>query len=265
MQMIKTNGIHIHYRQRGSKDGTPLVFSNSLGTDFRVWDALIPHFSDKFSMLLYDKRGHGLSECPSASYHINDHVDDLSGLMQALDISNALVCGLSVGGLIAQGLSAAHPELVRGLILADTAHKIGLQQVWDDRIEVVRDKGISALQEPILERWFSEDFRTNHADELAGWCHMLVRTPRDGYVGTCVAIRDADMTTAAQNIKVPTLCLGGSEDGSTPPDLVKSMADLIPGAKFRIVDGAGHLPCVEKPEQMAEYMWSFIKEAGFDK
>lgn len=262
MKIIQANGIHIHYKELGDKGGQPLVFSNSLGTDFRVWDKLVPLLGDGFRILLYDKRGHGLSDCPAAPYQISDHVDDLAGLMQALDMSGALVCGLSVGGLVAQGLSAVHPELVRGLVLSDTAHKIGPPALWNDRMKLIEADGIEALSAPILERWFSQDFRTHRTAELAGWRHMLVRTPVEGYLGTGAAIRDADMTGAAKNINVPTLCFCGSEDGATPPDLVRSMADLIPGAKFEIIEGAGHLPCVEKPDVMARSMLNFFKENG---
>ncbi len=262
MKIAQSNGIHIHYRELGPKDGQPLVFSNSLGTDFRVWDNLLPLLGEGFRILLYDKRGHGLSECPPPPYRIDDHVEDLAALMQELGICDALVCGLSVGGLIAQGLSAAHPELVRGLVLSDTAHKIGPPALWNDRMKHIEAGGIAALSDAILERWFSEDFRTHSTAELVGWRHMLVRTPVEGYLGTAAAIRDADMTEAAQRIKVPTLCFCGSEDGATPPDLVRSMADLIPGSVFHVIEGAGHLPCVEKPDVMAREMMKFCRENG---
>ncbi|NQV99541.1 MAG: 3-oxoadipate enol-lactonase [Rhodospirillales bacterium] len=264
MNIMKTNGVHLHYQECGAKTGRPLVFANSLGTDFRVWQALLPLLGDGFRVLLYDKRGHGLSDSPPPPYQIEDHVEDLAGLMRALGFEGAVVCGLSVGGLIAQGLAASHPDLVRGLILSDTAHKIGPPEIWSDRIKALQEGGIEALATAILERWFSEDFRTHRSAELAGWRHMLVRTPLSGYIGTALAIRDADMTAAAQSIQVPTLCLVGSEDGATPPELVRSMAALISGSQFHVIDGAGHLPCVEEPGQMARLVLTFLKESGLD-
>lgn len=259
MQVTKVNGVHLHYKELGPTNGQPLVFSNSLGTDFRVWDALIPQLPDGYRILVYDKRGHGLSECPAGPYRIEDHIEDLAGLMRNLEIDQAIICGLSVGGLIAQGLTAAHPDLVKALVLSNTAHKIGPPEVWAERITALEEGGIEALAEAILERWFSSGFSVHSSQELAGWRHMLVRTPLQGYLGTIAAIRDADMTEAAQNIQVPTLCLAGSEDGATPPELVKSMADLIPGATFNTIEGAGHLPCVEKPEQTAELIRKFLE------
>lgn len=262
MQVLKANGIHLHYQLIGPEDGQPLVFSNSLGTDFRVWQALLPLLDDGFRILLYDKRGHGLSEGSDGLYVIEDHVKDLDSLMDVLDMEQAIICGLSVGGLIAQGLADRSPDRVKALILCDTAHKIGPPDIWQDRIDAIKKGGIAALSEAILERWFSNDFFQTRSAELSAWRQMLVRTSLDGYLGTINAIQFADMTKAALRISVPTLCLVGSEDGATPPDLVKSMADLISGSQFHVIDGAGHLPCVEKPDAMATHMRDFLKGAG---
>lgn len=262
MQTVKINGVHIRFERSGTAGALPLVFSNSLGTDFRVWDALIDQLGDGFDILRYDKRGHGLSDCPPAPYHMDDHIGDLAGLMDAVGFTNTIVVGLSVGGLIAQGLYRTNPSYVRALILCDTAHKIGTQDIWNDRIKAVEQGGIVSMADAILERWFSQYFRAEKTDELAAWRNMLVRTPADGYAGTSAAIRDTDMTDVAKSISVPTLCIVGSEDGATTPELVRSTADLIPGAQFKIIDGAGHLPCVEKPEEMATLITNFIKEKG---
>lgn len=270
MKFAKINGILVHYDDdvpAGSGGDIPtLVFSNSLGTDFRVWDSLVPRLrgltGKPLRIVRYDKRGHGLSEAPADPYVMSDHVGDLAALLDHLQIERAIVCGLSVGGIIAQGLTALHPERVTGLVLSDTAHKIGTAAMWNDRIGQIRAGGIEALAEPILERWFSEDLRSNRPDELAGWRNMLVRTPVAGYLGTSAAIRDSDMTGAVQSIRVPTLCVVGSEDGSTPPELVKTLSDMIPGSRFEVIQGAGHLPCVEQPDIMAGLMSAFFRETG---
>jgi len=165
-----------------------------------------------------------------------------------------------VGGMVALGLAARRPDMVRGLVLCDTAHQIGSDALWNERIEQIRRHGIESIADAILERWFSNSYFQADPEAVAGWRNMLVRTPVEGYIGTCAALRDADLTTAAENLKLPVYCLCGSDDGATPPDLVRSMSALIAGSRFQLVDGAGHLPCIEAPEALAGVIDSLIVE-----
>jgi 3-oxoadipate enol-lactonase len=170
---------------------------------------------------------------------------------------------LSIGGMIAQSLVSMRPDLVRGLVLMDTAHKIGTPQVWAERIAAIRAGGIASIADAILTRWFTPDFHRERAAELAGWRNMLSRTPVEGYLGCCAAIRDADLTATARAVAVPTLCMVGDADGSTPPELVAELASLVPGARLVTIAGAGHVPCVERPEAVAEAMLGFFEETRF--
>ena len=260
MHSLSLNGEFIHYQLDGPSHLPLLVFSNSLGTDLRVWDPLLPELKDQFRFLRYDKRGHGLSSCPAAPYRLDDHIDDLIGLLDALELSQVSLCGLSVGGLIAQGVAAQRPALVKHLILCDTAHKIGPVEVWENRINAVRETGIEPIADSVMERWFAKAFRTQKSAELALWRNMLTRTPVDGYIGTCAAIRDADLTTSSASLTQPTLCVVGEEDGATPPELVRSTAALIPGARFELLANAGHLPCVEQPRALAALIRDFLAQ-----
>ena len=262
MDFRALNGVVLHVQDLGPADKPALVFANSLGTDLRIWDDVVARLAERFRIVLYDKRGHGLSETGETPYAISDHVADLAALLDDLAIEGALVCGLSVGGLIAQGLTASRPELVAGLILSDTAHKIGTAELWNGRIAAIEKGGIASIAEAILERWFSKDLRDNDPVALAGWRSMLTRTPQAGYLGTCAAIRDADFTEEARRIAVPALCIVGEEDGATPPALVRQLADLIPGARYEVIAGAGHLPCIERPAKVAELIGAFATEHG---
>jgi 3-oxoadipate enol-lactonase len=196
---------------------------------------------------------------------LDDHIDDLAGLMGHLHVKQAIFCGVSVGGMIALALAARRPSMVRGLILCDTAHKIGSEELWNQRIHQIREYGIEGIADAVLERWFSTSFRQGDPQTVAGWRNMLVRTPVEGYIGTCAALRDADLTAAAKSLKVPVRCLCGSEDGATPPELVQSLSALIAGARFQLVDGAGHLPCIEAPDQLAPAIHRFIEETNGDQ
>ncbi|OUS08379.1 3-oxoadipate enol-lactonase [Rhodobacterales bacterium 52_120_T64] len=260
MQLATINDIKVHYNVEGPEDGFPIVFSNSLGTDFRVWDALLMHLPQSLRFIRYDMRGHGLSEVPKAPYFMGDLVQDAAALMDFLGINNALFVGLSIGGVIAQGLAAERPDLVRAMVLSDTAAKIGTEQIWADRVDAVRKGGIAALAEPTLQRWFSKAFHTDKQDELAGWRHMLTRTPVEGYIGCSQAVAETDLYVSTSGLTLPTLALVGSEDGSTPPDMVRETAELIAGCKFKVIRKAGHLPCVEQPLEMATLITAFMKD-----
>jgi len=205
MNVTRVNGVQLHYSAEGPTDKPVIVFSNSLGTDFRMWDRLVSRFDRRFRMVRYDKRGHGLSEATSRPYAMDDHVGDLIGLLDHLKLDRIILCGLSVGGLIAQGVAARQPERLSALILCDTAAKIGTPEMWGDRMAAIEKGGIEALADPIMERWLSADFRTNKPEESLAWRNMLTRTTLDGYLGTCAAIRDADLTESTRQLKLPVL------------------------------------------------------------
>ena len=131
-------------------------------------------------MLTYDKRGHGLSDIGQSPYRIDDHVNDLVALMDRLEISNAVICGLSVGGLIAMRLSTVRPDLVSSLVLCDTAPKIGTEPMWEERMEIARRDGMAGLVKANMERWFTRNFHTHHTAELDGYSNMFLRVPLEG-------------------------------------------------------------------------------------
>jgi 3-oxoadipate enol-lactonase len=262
MAFRRCNGIVVHHEVAGDPGLPAMAFANSLGTDLRVWDALLPRFAGRFRLIRYDKRGHGLSDLGTEPFTIALLADDLAALLDGLRVGRAVVVGLSIGGMIAQHLAAARPDLVRALVLMDTAHRIGTAETWRAWIEAVEAGGIAGIADAILERWFAAGFRATRPDELAGWRNMLTRTPKEGYVGCCAALRDADLTAATRALRVPTLCLVGEEDGATPPALVGELAGLIEGAGFRAVPEAGHLPCVERPEAVAAALDDFIRGRG---
>jgi 3-oxoadipate enol-lactonase len=266
MQFASIDGIVIHYDIAfAGADKPVLVFSNSLGTDSRIWHHELAKFAGDFTIVTYDKRGHGLSDLGQPPCSIDDHVADLAGLLDHLELAGTIVVGLSVGGLIAQGLYAARPDLVRALVLSNTAHKIGTPEMWNTRIAAVERDGIGSILEPVMQRWFTAPYRSPDNAAYRAYSNMLLRQPASGYAGICAAIRDADFTEAAKRIAVPTLCIAGDEDGSTPPDLVRAMAALIPGSRFELIEGAAHIPCVETPAAHAALIRDFIQTLFSDQ
>ncbi|MFS8184848.1 3-oxoadipate enol-lactonase [Pseudovibrio denitrificans] len=252
MHFIDLNATTLHFKKTSSDTAAPaLVLINSLGTDFRIWDEFLLHLGHQGEVLTFDKRGHGLSDVGDARYSIDLHRRDLAALMDSQGIKNAVICGVSVGGMIAMALQAARPDLIRGLILCDTAPRIGDPQGWQDRIDAIEANGMEGIADAVMSRWFSAGFQEEMPASVAGYRNLLCRTPVEGYLGTCAAIRDADLTCSAAQIDVPVLCIAGEDDQSTPPELVEEMANLIPNAKFERVRNCGHLPSIEQPEYLA--------------
>lgn len=260
LNILDLGDVQVHYREDGDPKGAPLVFANSLGTDFRLWDKILPLLPAGLRIIRYDNRGHGLSSCPKPPYSMGVLVHDAERLMDALEVRQALVVGLSIGGMIAQGLAVKRPDLVRAVVLSNTAAKIGTVEMWQGRLDVLAKGGIEALADAVMERWFSKAFCAT--PEVIAWRNMLVRMPADGYGGCCAAISGTDLYTPTSGLRLPLLAIAGSEDGATPPDLVKETADLVPGSTFHLIRGAGHLPCVERPEEFAAALTGFIREAG---
>ena len=262
MGFVRLNDIVLHYRLVGQTDGPTLVLVNSLGTDARIWDEVIALLGDRYRVLSYDKRGHGLTGAPSGDYTIDDHVADLVGLLDHLGIEKLVLAGVSVGGLIAQRFALLHPDRLVGLVLCDTAAKVGDDVMWNGRIAAVREHGLASISDAVMTRWFTPSFRSQRADDLAGWQTMLERMPVDGYAGTCAALRDADLRGDIGQIAVPALVVVGDQDLSTPVDLVRETAALIPGARFEIIDHCGHIPSIEQPGALAALMSNFMLEVG---
>lgn len=260
MKIADLGDVRLHYRIDGDPDGAPIVFANSLGTDLRLWDPILPHLPAGLKIIRYDKRGHGLSTCPPGPYSMGALVRDVEKLLDHLAVKDAMFVGLSIGGMIAQGLAVKRLDLVRAMVLSNTAAKMGTKDMWQDRIDAIKANGLEALADPVMERWFGKDFRTTAELEL--WRNMLVRQPAEGYAGCCAAIAGTDFYTPTSGLRLPTLGIAGSEDGASPPDLVRETVNLIHGSKFELIRRAGHLPCVEKPAEYAALLTTFLKETG---
>ncbi|MEP5758627.1 MAG: 3-oxoadipate enol-lactonase [Litoreibacter sp.] len=247
VEIAHINGIASHYRFRQGH-GTPNVFLNSLDTDFRIWDDVIQTLDADIPVVCVDKRGHVLTDDGPITMDLL--IKDVAALVEDLGVSDALICGVSVGGMIAQGLAASRPHLVPGLALCCTGAKIGDAQSWTSRIDAIEKNGIASLSDAILERWFSPDFMQTGQADLAAYRNMLVRTSVAGHTGVCAAIAETDFTEQCKHIMVPTVCIAGADDRATPLALVHELAKNIANASFQIMDRCGHLPCIEQPDML---------------
>lgn len=259
---INRDGVALHVQIDGVQDtdAPTIMFANSLGTTLHLWDGVVPLLPDGLRIVRYDMRGHGQSDVPDAPYTMGQLISDAEAICDALDMRDALFVGLSVGGMVAQGLAIKRPDIIRAMVLSNTAAKIGSPQMWQDRIDAVHNKGLAAMADGVMQRWFGRDFYGTPA--MAPWQDMLVATPAQGYAGTCAAIAGTDFYTPTSGLRLPTLGIAGADDGATPPDLVRETVDLIPGSQFRLMPRVGHLPCAENPEGYAAILNQFMKDTG---
>ncbi len=251
MTFSQVNGAVIHHRHREGT-GRLVVLLNSLGTDLRIWDGVVARLPAEIPVLCLDKRGHGLSQIAAAD--MATYAADVATLIEAHGDGAALVAGVSIGGMIAQNLALDRPDLVAGLLLSNTGAKIGDDETWDARLDALETHGLGAMAEAVLERWFSRSFQTGRVAELEGYRAMLTRTPAEGYAIASRALKAADLRERVGAISAPTLCLAGSADLATPPDLVRALADAIPGADYAEIADVGHLPMIEDPEAVAGHL-----------
>ena len=260
MPEVLRDGVRIHYEVKGPEDGPTIVFSNSLGTTLHLWDAILPHLPTDLRIIRYDMRGHGRSDAPAGPYTMGQLISDAEAVCDASYAREAVFVGLSVGGMIAQGLAVKRPDIMRALVLSNTAAKIGNPKLWQDRINAIQAKGIGPTSDEIMKRWFSRRFYGT--PQMRPWKAMVETTSVNGYTGVSAAIAGTDFYTPTSGLRIPTLGIAGSEDGSTPPDLVRETVDLIPGSQFALIRRAGHLPCVEQPEAFAAHLTTFLGSIG---
>lgn len=249
------DGIRLHVRDEG--EGPVLVFANSLGTDMRLWDEVLPLLPD-YRIVRWDKRGHGQSDVPEPPYGMGTLVSDVEAVLDRLGVTGCTLIGLSIGGMIAQGLTIKRPDLVARMVLSNTAAKIGDDRLWDGRIETVLAGGMEPLADGVMARWFGRDFLASPG--LPIWRARFCETPAKGYAGCSAAIKGTDFYSTTARLRLPVLAIAGSEDGATPPDLVRETAELIPGSRFALIRRAGHLPCVERPDEYAEILRGFLSD-----
>ena len=258
MDSFRSDGLNIAYGVDGPEDAPPLVLLNSLGTNLHMWDAQAEMLSRTLRVIRCDNRGHGSSDTPEAPCTIENYGDDLLTLLNVLGIARAHICGLSLGGMIAQWCVIYHPERVLSATLANTAARIGSEALWDTRIEAVRSGGIAAIREATLSRFLSEGYRRDHPENTLQISEMLMATSQVGYIAACMALRSADLRALVPGITIPTLIISGELDESTPPAQARELHTAIAGSKLIIFPATAHLSNVEHPEEFSHHVLEFI-------
>ena len=249
----------LNYVLEGPEDAPVLVLSNSLGTSLEMWDAQAPALRERFRLLRYDTRGHGRSPAPPGPYAIGDLGRDVIHLLDRLGIERASLCGLPVGGMTWMWLAAEAPGRVERLVLLCTSALLGPKSVWDERIATATGRGMAALVEGVVERWFTPAFRAENPGAVGKMARTLRETDPGGYAGCCAAIRDMDLRDRLPSVAAPTLVVSGAEDPATPPENGRLIADAIPGARFEVVPDTAHIANVERPEKITQLIMTHLE------
>lgn len=248
----------IAHRHHGPA-GKSVVLIHSLGCDLALWDPVVALLPAAVDFLRYDLRGHGRSESPAAETSIEDHVSDLLTLLDNQKIPRAVLVGNSVGGLISLAVAARRPDRCRALVLSATGPRIGTAAGWNARIAAVRDHGLAPVADSILARWFAPDFATRHPGRYADARAMLLRTPAEGYIATCAALRDTDLVPELPRITAPSLVLAGEHDTVCPPISMRHLAAALPQSHFEVIRDCGHLPPLEQPGAYVAALTRFLE------
>jgi 3-oxoadipate enol-lactonase len=255
-----SDGAAIHY-EIDRDDGRPvLLFSNSLGTHLGMWDDQLEAARRNFRVLRYDSRGHGRSAAPEGPYDIERLGRDAVELLDEVGVDRAYFCGLSKGGMVGMWLGVNAPDRIERMAIASTAPALPPADLWQSRMDTALTKGMTALVDGVLERWFTAAFRSREPETVERIKAMILATDTTGYAGCCAMIRDMDQTGDIAAIDLPVLVVAGEHDPATPPARVREVHEAIAGSRFVLLPACAHLSNIEQAARFNETVIGFLKE-----
>ncbi len=257
---IQANGISVNYEVDGPEGAPVVTMSHSLAANLDMWEPQVTALKDRYRVVRYDTRGHGGTDAPEGPYSLDMLADDARALLLALGIGRTHFVGLSMGGMLGQNLALRHPEMFLSLSLCDTSAKMppGAVANWDARIGVARDKGMDALVDGTVERWFTAPFRDANPHIVDPVREMIRTTPVVGFAGCCDALKTLDLIDRISAIDLPTLIIVGAQDQGTPVAASEAMNGQIAGSELVVLDDAAHLSNLEQPDAFSAALRGFI-------
>ncbi len=257
---VATNGINMHMVSAG--DGPPLTFIHGLGWDHEMWLPALNRYAGRYRTFAGDSRGHGLSDKPDGPYTMTHFADDWAGALKAVSALPGCIVGLSQGGMVAQALAIAAPELVSCLVLVSTTCRASpdTSANMSDRLESMRKSGARAGAEIAATSIFSEGFRTANPDYIDTFIQARAAQPQEPLISAMAALSDFDYRSGLEKLDLPTLVIAGLEDTLTPPNAVREVATHIPGAELVEMPGAGHIIPAEQPDAFYETIDTFLSQ-----
>ncbi len=240
----------------------PVVLSHALGLDSTMWDAFARELAAAgHPVLRYDHRGQGGSAVPPGPYSMDDLVDDAARLIGEWGRGPVVWVGLSMGGMVGQGVAVRHPELLSQLVLANTSahYPEAARANWAQRIATVEAGGLAAIADVVMERYFTAAFRAAEPEVVAGFKNIVLRNEPAGYVASCHAVANVDWLDRLGDVRCPTLVIAGAEDVGAPVAMSQAISERISAARLEVIAAASHLSVVEQPKAFGERVRSFLE------
>ncbi|WP_174492517.1 3-oxoadipate enol-lactonase [Acinetobacter sp. Marseille-Q1623] len=257
MPIFTSNDAQINYQTFGDASNPAIIFSNSLGTKYTMWQSQIDALQNDFFVICYDTRGHGASSAPQGPYQIEQLGQDVVNLLDHLKVEKANFCGISMGGLTGQWLAIYKPERFNHIIVCNTAAKIGQEQAWNERAALVRQQGLQTIAATAASRWFTESFIQSQAATVQSLSNDLAAGSAEGYASCCEALAKADLREELKNITVPILVIAGQQDPVTTITDGQYMIDRIPNSELFEIN-ASHISNIECPNEFTQAVKNFI-------
>lgn len=249
--------VRLHHRIDGS--GPHVLLLHAVGIDLTFLDAVAGRLASDFTVLRADLRGHGKSPYQPVA-RLEDYADDVHALLGELNFAPCAVAGFAFGGMVTQALAVKYPQDVRALVIAScpSAQTPESAKTVAQRGADARRDGIGSILDVTMRRWFNDAFVDAGGD--AATRQRLLSTDVRGWADAWSAMAGISTAPRLKEIRVPTLCLVGEFDKSTPPPIVQTIAEAIPGSRFHVLPGAPHMPFIEQPEETARVVGGFLRE-----
>jgi 3-oxoadipate enol-lactonase len=252
--LFKTaDGCDLGYTVHPAAGKPRLALIHSLALDRSVWDGVVKELAGKAEMLRYDCRGHGRSGRKAGPYTCELFARDLAELLDHIRWPSAVVAGCSMGGCIAQAFAGNYPQRTQGACLIDTTAWYGADapKQWRERAATGRTRGLGALIDFQVTRWFSDGFRASHPETVDALKNIFVANDVDCYEATCEMLGSADLRPLLPSIHSPVAIVVGEEDYATPVDMAQALHRAIPQSKLTVLKQARHITPVERPAEIA--------------
>jgi 3-oxoadipate enol-lactonase len=257
------NNVQLAYDDHGV--GLPVIFLHAFPLNRRMWEGELMALlgEGRYRLVALDWRGFGESEITNGISSMELFAGDVAGLMDALGIQNAILCGLSMGGYAAFAFLRKYPQRVAGLILADTRPGADTPEAQANRenvAQIAETQGTGAIADLQVPRLISEYTRKRHPEVEARIRQLIDEATPQGIAAASRGMAQrADSTELLGGISCPTLVIVGEQDALIPPAVTQDYASRIPGAQFAVIPQAGHLSNLEQPEAFLQAIGGFLR------